>query len=240
MKKKAVETDDEPTAPFWMATYGDMVTLLLCFFILMLSYANMDERKWAQASKSLQGALGVLEDYKVELQMMQEAPGGDDDMLIRSEIYEKLEEFERQIVGEINDGDITVENIKNGLLIQMGNKLLFNSGEAILKIEAYPILKLIGETTEDHAAEIVVAGHTDNVPINSVKYPSNWELSGARAISVVNYLIENTDIEPAVVAATAYGEHRPLEPNDTVEHRKANRRVEFAVTWAQAELEYLD
>ncbi len=240
MKKKVDIPDDEPSAPFWMATYGDMVTLLLCFFILMISYANMDERKWAQASKSLQGALGVLEEYKVELQMMQETPGGDDDMLIRSEIYEKLQEFERQIIDQINEGDITVESIKNGLLIQMGNKLLFNSGEAVLKPEALPILKLIAETTEEYATEIVVAGHTDNVPINSVKYPSNWELSGARAISVVNYLIENTNIQPAVLAATAYGEHRPLEPNDTPEHRKANRRVEFAVTWAQPELDYLN
>ena len=114
MKKKVEKPSEEPTAPFWMATYGDMVTLLLCFFILMISYANMDERKWALASKSLQGALGVMEEFKVEMQMMQEPPGGEDDMLIRSEIYENIAEFEQQIVEEIDKGDITVESIKNG------------------------------------------------------------------------------------------------------------------------------
>ncbi|MCF6239700.1 MAG: flagellar motor protein MotB [Candidatus Marinimicrobia bacterium] len=238
MKKKIEAASDEPTAPFWMTTYGDMVTLLLTFFILMISYANMDERKWAMASKSLQGALGVLEEYKVEMQMMQEAPGGDDDMLIRSEIYENIQEFEEQITEEINNGDITVESIKNGLLIQMGSKLLFQSAEAELKPEAFPILKLIGEATKDHAAEIVVAGHTDNIPINSIKYPSNWELSGSRAIAVVNYLIEELEIPPNILAATAYGEHRPLVPNETAADRQTNRRVEFAVTWAVPEMDY--
>ncbi|MEA3286004.1 MAG: OmpA family protein [Candidatus Marinimicrobia bacterium] len=238
MKKKVEKPEDVPTSPFWMATYGDMVTLLLCFFILMISYANMDERKWAMASKSLQGALGVLEEYKVEMQMMQESPGGEDDMLIRSEIYENIAEFEKQIVAEINSGDITVESIKNGLLIRMGSKLLFNSAEAKLKPEALPILKLIAKTTKDHATEILVAGHTDNIPINSQQYPSNWELSGSRAMSVVNYLIAEAGISPEILAATAYGEYRPLVPNETAEQRKTNRRVEFAVTWSIPEYEY--
>ena len=238
MKKKVEEASDEPTAPFWMTTYGDMVTLLLTFFILMISFANMDERKWAMAAKSLQGALGVMEQYKVEMQMMQETPGGEDDMLIRSDVMERLQEFEQQIAEQINDGDITVESIKNGLLIQMGNKLLFNSGEAELKPEAYDILKLIAKTTKDDAAEIVISGHTDNIPINSEKYPSNWELSGARAITVVNYLIDEAGIRPKILAATAYGEHRPIVPNDTPADRKINRRVEFSVTWEVPDLIY--
>ena len=238
MKKKVEEASDEPTAPFWMTTYGDMVTLLLTFFILMISFANMDERKWAMAAKSLQGALGVMEQYKVEMQMMQETPGGEDDMLIRSDVMERLQEFEQQIAEQINDGDITVESIKNGLLIQMGNKLLFNSGEAELKPEAYDILKLIAKTTKDDAAEIVISGHTDNIPINSKKYPSNWELSGARAITVVNYLIDEAGIQPKILAATAYGEHRPIVPNDTPADRKINRRVEFSVTWSVPDLIY--
>jgi len=231
MKKKIEEASDEPTAPFWMTTYGDMVTLLLTFFILMISFANMDERKWSLAAKSLQGALGVMEQYKVELQMMKETPGGEDDMLIRSDVNERTQEFMEQIATEINDGDITVESIKNGLLIQMGDKLMFNSGEAVLKPEVYKILNLIAKTTKDYASEIVIAGHTDNIPISSKRFPSNWELSGARAISVVNYLIIEAGMPPSILAATAYGEHRPLVPNDTPADRKINRRVEFAVTW---------
>ncbi len=238
MKKKIEEASDEPTAPFWMTTYGDMVTLLLTFFILMISFANMDERKWAMAAKSLQGALGVMEQYKVEMQMMKETPGGEDDMLIRSDVMERLREFEEQMAEQIDEGDITVESIKNGLLIQMGSKLLFNSGEATLKPESYEIMKLVGKTVKDHAAEIVISGHTDNVPINSRQFPSNWELSGARALSVVNYLIANADIPPKILAATAYGEHRPIVPNDTPADRKINRRVEFAVTWLIPEFAY--
>jgi len=238
MKKKVEEASDEPTAPFWMTTYGDMVTLLLTFFILMISFANMDEHKWAQAAASLQGALGVMEQFKVEMQMMKEPPGGDDDMLIRADIYEKMQEFQEQMAAEIDKGDITVESIKNGLLIQLGNKLLFNTAEATLKPAAYPILDLIGKTTRAHASEIMVGGHTDNVPIHSTKYPSNWELSGARALTVVNYLIHKVGIDPKILAATAYGEFRPLVPNDSPADRKINRRVEFAVTWSVPDAQY--
>lgn len=238
MKKKIEEASDEPTAPFWMTTYGDMVTLLLTFFILMISFANMDERKWSMVAKSLQGALGVMEQYKVELQMMKETPGGEDDMLIRSDVYERVKAFEEQMSTQIDEGDITVESIKNGLLIQMGDKLLFNSGKADLKPEAFDVLKLIAQTTKEHASDIVISGHTDDIPINTPEFPSNWELSGARALSVVKYLIDETEINPKILAATAYGEHRPLVPNESDEDRKINRRVEFAVTWAVPDWEY--
>ena len=231
MKKKVEEASDEPTAPFWMTTYGDMVTLLLTFFILMISFANMDERKWSQVAKSLQGALGVLEQYKVEIQVMAENPGGEDDMLIRSQIYEQVEQFRDNMQDKIDDGDITVEEVKNGLLIQLGSKLLFDSGDANLLADAYPILTEIATATKNHATEIVVAGHTDNVPINSEKYPSNWELSSARSLSVVKYLVDEAGMNPKILGAAAYGEYRPLVPNESPEHRKINRRVEFLVTW---------
>ncbi len=238
MKRRIEEASDEPTAPFWMTTYGDMVTLLLTFFILMVSYANMDERKWAVAAKSLQGALGVIEDIDVEMAITQEAAGGEEDLLVRSEINKKLKEFEVQIAAEIAAGDITVNYIKNGLLIQMGSKLLFNSGSAELKQESFPVLKLISTTVKEYAVDIVVGGHTDNVPINSPRFHSNWELSGARAMTVVNYLMDSEGIMPQVLAATAYGENRPLVPNDTPEDRQVNRRVEFAITWGDPDAEY--
>ncbi len=238
MKKKIQEASDEPTAPFWMITYGDMVTLLLTFFILMMSYANMDDRKWGVAAKSLQGALGVIEDFDVEMEITTEVQGGDDDLLVRSEINEKIMEFESQIAAEIEAGDITIEYIKNGLLIQMGSKLLFNSGSADLKQESFPILKLVSTTVKEYAVDIVVGGHTDNVPINSPRFRSNWELSSARAITVVKYLIDREGIMPKVLAAAAYGENRPLVPNDSPANKQINRRVEFAVTWGDPNLGY--
>ena len=97
-------------------------------------------------------------------------------------------------------------------------------------------MTIIAKTIKDRASEIVIAGHTDNVPIFSQRYPSNWELSAARAMSVVNYLITEAEVSPKILAATAYGEYRPLLPNDTPADRKVNRRVEFLVTWATPEL----
>jgi chemotaxis protein MotB len=229
--KKKVEESMEPTAPFWMVTYGDMVTLLLTFFILLISFSNMDEIKFNAAAKSLQGALGVLEDHKMELQLMQEAPGGEDDLLIRTDIYEQLQEFEREMANEIDQGDITVDFVKNGLMIQMGSKLLFDVADASLNQKSQPILMALAKTIKENAAEVLVGGHTDNVPINTPEFQSNWELSGARAMSVVRYLIDEGGVPPKILAATAYGEYRPIVPNASPEDQQINRRVEFLVTW---------
>lgn len=230
-KKKTEDASIEPTAPFWMVTYGDMVTLLLTFFILLISFSNMDEIKFNAAARSLQGALGVLEEQKMELQIMQEPPGGEDDLLLRTDVYDRLQEFEKQMADNIDQGDITVDFVKNGLMIQMGSRLLFDVADASLKKDSYAILNALAETIKDHAAEVLVGGHTDDIPISTPEYASNWELSGARAMSVVRYLIEKGGVPPKILAATAYGEYRPIVPNASPADRQINRRVEFLVTW---------
>ncbi len=230
MKKKP-EENDEPSAPFWMVTYGDMVTLLLTFFILLISFSSMDEIKFNAAAASLQGALGVINTSAMELQLLKEAPGGEDDLLIRTDVYEDLQTFEEQMAQEIDKGDITVDFVKNGLLIQMGSKLLFDVAAADLKSDSKPILDALARTIKSHAAEVLVGGHTDDVPIHTSEFPSNWELSGARAMSVVRYLIDKGDVPPKILAATAYGQYRPIVPNATVADKQINRRVEFLVTW---------
>jgi len=230
MKKPRENDSNEPSAPFWMVTYGDMVTLLLTFFILLISFANLDEVKFEQAAHSLKGALGILEKNTSQLKS-NAIDVSEEDLLHRADIYESVMEVNR-IASKLGfEDDISIEPGETGLLIQMGDRVLFDPGKADLKPEAFPILDIVGKTIREKAKEVLVAGHTDNVPIKTIQFPSNWELSTSRALSVVRYLIDETEVPPRFLAATGYSEFRPLKPNDSPESRQKNRRVELLVTW---------
>ncbi len=222
----------KPSAPLWIATYGDMVTLLLTFFVLLFSFTSLDKHKFEQVAGSLRGALGVMHE---SLPYQGAAPGPvggvDFDLLRRSEIYESVESLRDALAEFTRDGSINIEATESGILIQMGDKILFDQGKAVLKPKAKDILSIVGNSIREQASEIQVAGHTDNVPIHTKEFPSNWELSTARALSVVRYLVDEVHVPPQTLAAVGYGEYRPIAPNLTEEQRQINRRVEFLVTW---------
>ncbi len=224
-KRKEKNNDlDEPSSPAWMTTYGDMMTLLLCFFVLLLSFANVDEVKFSTSMYFLQGALGLLEETSVKedskIQQMQE--------MRLEENVRKIDEMSQEM--DLKD-QVTVEITEGGMLIRLGSKILFRSGSSILKKEAMPVLKVVGETIKSGVKEVIIGGHTDNVPINSAKYKSNWELSSQRAISVVNVLVDSMNVDPEKLVAAGYSEFRPLVPNTSSENRAENRRVEFLISW---------
>ncbi len=222
----------EPSSPLWMVTYGDMVTLLLTFFVLLISFAEMDEIKFEEAAHSLRGALGVLEGYESFFKHKPEdADSAKIDVLRRMDIFQSIVELEDMAREMGYAGDVSVEISDNGLLIRMGDRVLFDQGRAELKPEALPVLDLVGRTIKGRAREVLVAGHTDDVPIHTDEFPSNWELSTTRALNVVKYLIDRAGVPPGILAATGYSEFRPLVPNDSPQHRRKNRRVEFLVTW---------
>jgi chemotaxis protein MotB len=229
-KKKKVEENQEPSSPAWMTTFSDMMTLLLTFFVLLLSFSNMDEVKFEQAAHSLKGALGILKTYpsprnKLGIYMNSE------EINRQREILENVQELRHKAEEMEMAENINVQITENGLLIQLGDKVLFDVGEADLKSIACPLLDIVGKTIRDKAAVVLVSGHTDNVPIRTEEYPSNWELSSARAIRVVKYLIEDAAVSPELLGATAYSEYKPIVANDSEENRRKNRRVEFLVTW---------
>ena len=111
----------------------------------------------------------------------------------------------------------------------MKDAILFESGRAELKPEGIEVLKKLEGLISDFDNELVIEGHTDNVPMTSGRFPSNWELSTARAVTVVRYLSESLDIDPGRLSAVGYGEYRPIKPNDTAENRAANRRVNILI-----------
>ena len=224
-KNKKENGIEEATSPAWMTTYGDMMTLLLCFFVLLLSFANVDEVKFSTAMYFLQGALGILPDMdsmqeNSKLQKMQEI---------------KLEESIKQI-DEISEkmglqDEITVEITEGGMLIRLGSKILFPSGSSLLLKESYPVLKVVGSAIRGGVREVIIGGHTDNIPISKGAFKSNWELSSGRAISVAKFMIDSVHVDARKLVAAGYSEFRPLVPNDSKENRAENRRVEFLISW---------
>jgi len=228
--KKAKEEIEEPSAPFWMTTFSDMVTLLLVFFILILSYSTVELEKFRGAMSSMKGALGVMPDKG-------SAVSGNKTEFNKSikekdeKVKEALENLNKSMKDAGLDGTIELDMDATGIHIRLGDKVLYDIGKAKIKPGAHTILREIAMLISRDTKEIFVEGHTDNVPIKTVKFPSNWELSSARAMSVIRYLHEVEGIEAEKLAAVGHGEFRPLAPNTTSEGRAKNRRVEIFIKW---------
>ncbi len=139
--------------------------------------------------------------------------------------------LEQKLGSEINDKQIKLQMMEKGLVITVVGDLLFDSGKAKIKSEAYPLLDKVSEVLKDNMAQfnVGIEGHTDNLPIKHSGWKSNWELSTARALSVVHYLATNQGIAPERLSAIGYGEYRPVVSNETKDGRKQNRRVEIVI-----------
>lgn len=209
----------------WVVTYGDMMSLLLTFFILLVSFSSIQETKFKEAMQSLQGALGVLKEYPT----MIEQPN----VLIpqprqtaNQEIYYLVRELEQFLLKENLDKAVRVELTDEGIKLSIVDSVLFASAEADIQPGAQKLLDQIAVMVDGIGQEVTISGHTDSVPIHTPRFPTNWELSAARAISVARRF-QSLGVAPERISATGYGEWRPLETNETDRGRAANRRVEI-------------
>jgi chemotaxis protein MotB len=220
-KKKA----GGPSAPAWMVTYSDMVTLLLTFFVLMLSMAEMDKVKFERAAISLKGAFGI----------MQSKPQPE----VKSEVvvpemgaipYEMLQRVYDRMIQDLQKLDINsdIELVKDrgAIVLRIKEKILFASGSSRLKAGAEPVLRKVSELVAPLPFNIRIEGHTDSVPY-SASERSNWDLSVQRAVSVLSFFAENDLLSLDRLSAVGYGDQQPLVPNDSEANRALNRRVEF-------------
>jgi len=231
---KKFEPEDEgmPGGPHWMTTYGDMVTLLLCFFVLMFAMSTINEQKFLQAALSLGKALGVLEKNVSVIGEMSPAIGTTGIAREQIDMIESMEQIAEIFQEEALQDVASVEVTGPGeVLVRMGDKVLFSPGESELKPQAIRVLAGIANSIQGKTETVYIEGHTDNVPINTPEYPSNWELSAARALSVLR-LLEEAGIPPAQLAAVGRSQYIPLTSNDTPESRAKNRRVELMITWS--------
>lgn len=239
MNKKPDEV--KKGAPAYMNTYGDMMTLLLCFFVLLFATSSLDEAKFKAFIDSYSGTTGLLEGGEVIL--AEEGMLGNGIKQQPSNVTQKiskgqeLKEIEYNVQKFINDKQledvIEVEKKGDAIVITFEDALLFDTGKADLMPAAIPILSKLGNELQQYILngyQLKCEGHTDNVPIKTIQFPSNWELSSARAIAVAKFFVNELEFPPALVSAEGYGEYNPIADNSSPEGRMKNRRVELRLT----------
>ena len=226
---------DEPglSAPFYMGTYGDMVTLILCFFILLFAMSSIDSQKFQKALLSLRGSLGVLKGG-VTTEESQD-PNKSGEMGTSPGASERVELDTRHVAYTLNSflrsenltRDIQVSINQRGVAVSISDQFLFMPGRADLRPEGQRALDKISELVRDRVPAVAVEGHTDSGILNGGIYRDNWGLSAMRAAAVASYMEHAGRFEANKLQAVGYSSAQPIVPNDSPEHRALNRRVEI-------------
>ena len=244
----------------WMATYADMVTLLMTFFVLMFALSNVDNERvemflfaMSRGGLTAEQFLEIRERYELD---ELESGEWDDEWFPPPPHYDDYEDEEegetageralRELAEAIQDyidfeglgEDIVLTFNGDFLLLTLSNDIWFDSGRADISYEMRDRGRVLAQLLSDnfhtaHPFEIIVAGHTDNVPMYSPQFPSNWYLSSARANNFLKLLIEESGLPPPYFYARACGEYRPIADNSTPEGRQKNRRVEVMISLAR-------
>ncbi len=227
-KKRAEEVPANTLG--WMITFSDMVTLLLTFFVLLLSMCSLEAGKLKQLQVASLDAMGVLLEGKyseAQLRVITSSKRRIEEKVLEMEnVWKAFPGIKMEFLMGNERGNLRVKELERGLSIIMKSDLLFGSGKSEINPEGISVLREISNTFKDFEGKVIVEGHTDNVSIHTERFPSNWELSIARAVSVVRYLA-GVGVRPEKMSAAGYADTKPIVPNDTPENRNRNRRIEI-------------
>jgi chemotaxis protein MotB len=237
MAERKKKPSEEMGTPAYMVTWGDMCTLMLCFFVFLLSMSHIDPYRFSVAASSFMNAFsGVLEQLPQVLitkDITMPKMGGDeqDKKIAVEAAYQMRQELKKEDLDE----SVKVQVTDKGIAIKIANPICFDEGRAELKLQFYEVLQGLKAIvlTKMPEAEIRVEGHTDDTPIRTPEFPSNWELSTSRALHVVKYMKDALGVDPRRLSAVGYGEYRPVAPNDTPENRQKNRRIEMYIEYLE-------
>ncbi len=238
-RKKAAGSDLDPNA--WMLTFSDMVTLLLTFFVMLLSMSTMDIHRVQKIFSSFTGGGGVLEfakeaeipTYAEELRKLsklslEQLPKED---ILRDVVFGQTKPEADAVLGSFIK-EIKIKRTDQGLALIFGAKILFDSASADLKPASRPLLERLAEIIKQVNRPVSIEGHTDDRPLApTARFASNWDLSLARALAVRDILVDQMGVNPWRIRVAAMGSARPVAANDTPEGRAQNRRIEVVFQW---------
>jgi len=250
-------------APLWLATFADLMSLLMCFFVLLLSFATMDANKLKKVSESLEAAFGVqrevpeteipmgtsiiaqhfspamttptlLEEVRQTVSRSSDAKEKNLIEKIKKEIVEKAiedvktqtEAIKKSLRGEISKGLVSIGTDELKIIIRINDKGSFQSGTAELKIGFKPVMQKITQAVLESKGTVMVSGHTDDIPISTDWFRSNWELASSRAVSVAQFMLARK-LKSDRVVVQGYADTKPLVANTSRKNRSKNRRVEI-------------
>jgi chemotaxis protein MotB len=208
-------------------TFISLMLLLFCFMVIMVSLAQLEGPRFRKAIGSVRGAFSILRSRGHSSMVSTGRSGVLTQQRSRmKETSEELRNTLERMVGKKLDGLVEVEVGESGVSLRLGSMILYEPGGARLKPEALPVMQEVAAFLSDWPGMVRVIGHTDDLPIRTAEFPSNWDLSVARAGSVARYL-EGTGIEGSRLIAEGVASTRPLRPNDSRRNRETNRRVEI-------------
>jgi len=277
----------EDGLPPWLATFADLMSLLMCFFVLLLSFATVDAVRFKKMAESMKDAFGVqrqipaneivmgvsvikqewsptVSEQSVITEIRQETSEVQNEHLkmneaeedkkqkeqqekiqqeidrqaaieaakekLQDELAEQLADLQDALGQEVQDGLVTLERKESSIIVRIQEKGSFGSGSARLDPEFHEVMARISKVLATKPGKITVAGHSDNIPISTGRFRSNWELSSARAVTVLHSMLRNKDIVEERVVVEGFADTRPLVSNDSPQNRAKNRRVELIIT----------
>lgn len=230
-KKKKHQQHEEEGGEAWLLPYSDLMTLLLAVFIVLFAVSQVDQAKAKDMSEAFTEEM-MTQSYIISQLNEQETVQNESPPVSESE-RQKLEalkaELDAKLQSENLAASITTSIDKRGLVISFNNAIIFEPGSAAIKKENEDTLLEISDMIHVMDNYIRIEGHTDNIPMNSDLFPSNWDLSSARAVNVVRLFVNNANASPEKLIAVGYGEYRPIADNATEEGRAKNRRIDIIV-----------
>jgi chemotaxis protein MotB len=246
----------------WLVSYADFITLLFAFFVVMFSASNADKQKAGQIATAMESAfhelaiftpsgktVNLMDDGGIAspkpsiagnpnttVSSVQIAQGTDQGGAGGSSMREAKAALQNALQEEVQAGAVRIHHDGRGLIVSLAEAGFFDPGSAVMRVTATEVLNRIAEKIQPLNAHIRVEGHTDNMPIKTAQFPSNWELSTARATNVLQHLLARAEFKPDYLSAVGFGEYRPVAPNDTAHGRAANRRVDLVVLGTEASI----
>lgn len=265
------QEDPPQGSPAWMATFSDLMNLLLCFFVLLFAMSSVDQEKFEELVVSLSSSFGILEggsasviegnmistgvsdlnkldDYYEDLGLNTEGEADDindkeqetmsgesvleqANLMGTNQSEEMSEQIESQVQQSGMTGQVEIDFTAQYVQLTLNGALLFDSAKADIRSDAVPIVDKVGDILDNYSGRMIeIVGYTDSVPLlDDPKYDDNWDLSSARAKSVLMYLVNNKGMDLTKMKASGRGENDPVASNDTAEGRAQNRRVEIKI-----------
>jgi len=239
----------------WLVSYGDLLTLLFAVFVVMYAMGQSDKKKAEEVAQSIQsafgmaqagsggkpiiiqsGAVSIVPDMKAVASTQRRTAAGKVRQYATHTDYGPIKaSIDAYLVKSGASGKVGVEITRRGVVVSLKEAGFFDSGSARLKKESVETLATIAGALNQYANMFRIEGHTDNVPMRSAEFRSNWELSTIRATTVVHFLAETAGFDPGSLSAVGYGEYRPISGNESQDSRAKNRRVDIVLLAAEAE-----
>ncbi len=238
MGDKGPPKSEPAPVPKWIVTFADLSTLMLTFFVLLISFSNQDVIKFREMLGSVRGAMGVdvrregvfqaaLTGNAAKEQKKKDKKKEEEQAVIKQ--LEKVASSVKQAISNAKiQKDVEVTNNRNGVKIRIKGESIFASGSFRINPKSVKFLNALAKAVKKAGLPLIVEGHTDNIPASGKLYKSNWELSARRASIVVRYMVSKK-VPKKQLMAVGYGDMRPIADNSTPEGRKKNRRVEFRI-----------